>query len=205
MSEPSEAAKARHGFRRDVKTLTDRAAKDVRFTPLWTYVRTLVALPVPDPPPRRDTPRIEPWEFRTFVTPVRMLRARSKGDGDIHLIAGDLDDDQLTMVTELPSVRVGRRRKSTRCTRRFFECRFGDPPFSPDWLELNGRRANLYGVAFFDASHAAQAAPNGIELHPVIGLSLVTHHSDADRPDELAAALAPTRGQAARVGGRSRD
>src|SRR5689334_10711510 len=134
------------GFRTDVKTLTDPAAEDIDFTPLWTYVRTLVALPVPDPPPSAHTPRIEPWEFRTFVVPVRMMRARSEGDGDIHLIAGDLDDDGLTMVTELPSVKVGKRKKSTRCTRRFFECRFGDPPFRPDWRELKGRRANLYGV-----------------------------------------------------------
>src|SRR4051794_21706300 len=91
----------------------------------------------------------------------RMLRARSKGDGDIHLVVADLDDDELTMVTELPSAKVGHRKRSIRCTRRLFGCRFGDPPFSPRWLELGGHRANLYGVLFFDTPHAAHTALNG--------------------------------------------
>jgi hypothetical protein len=184
------AVLARQRFRWDVKTLTDPDGAQVEPTPLWTYVRTLRSLPAPDPAPGHDQPRIAPWEFRTMVVPVRMLRARNKGDGDIHLVVADLEDDELTMVTELPSAPVGHRKRSIRCTRSFFVCRFGDPPFSPRWLELDRRPANLYGVAFFDRPHAAHTAPNGIELHPVVALSLVTHASDASRPDELAAVLA---------------
>jgi hypothetical protein len=185
----ADAQAARKHLRWQVKTLTDPAAKDIDPSPLWTYVRSLVALPAPDPPPSRDQPRIQPWEFRTFIVPVRMMLARSKGDGDIHLVVADLDDEELTMVVELPSARVGARRKSIACTRRFLVCRFGEPPFSPAWLKLKGKRANIYGVGFFDRPHAAHGARNGIELHPVVALSLATHPGDAERPDELAALI----------------
>ena len=182
-----QAPAPRGGFRHDVKTLTDPAAGRIHGRAVWTYVRSLVALPAPQPPPERDTPRIAPFEFRSFLVPARMLRARSIRDGDIHLVIGDLEDLDATMVVELPSVRVGHRRKDIACTRRLFVCRFGEPPFRPGWLELEGRRANVYGVCFFDAPHhAAFGAPNGLELHPVIGLNLFTHPGDATRADDVA-------------------
>jgi hypothetical protein len=132
---------------------------------------------------------MRPWEFRTVLLPVRMVHARTKGDGDIHLVVADLDDDRSTMVVELPSVRTGQRQTSVRCARAAFVCHFGDPPFGPRWLQLEHRRANLYGSLFFDHPHASGGAPNGIEVHPVIAFSTVWHPSDAHRPDELAALL----------------
>jgi hypothetical protein len=185
----ASAELAAQRFRWDVKTLKDPAAADVDPTPLWTYVRTLRRVPAPNTEPDGDRPRIRPWELRTFIVPVRMLRARSKGDGDIHLVVADLEEERSTMVVELPSAPVGRRGHSIRCTRKLFECRFGVPPFSPRWLELEGHRATVYGVGFFDKPHAAFGAPNGMEVHPVIALGLATHPSDGDRPDELAELL----------------
>jgi hypothetical protein len=109
----------------------------------------------------------------------------SKGDGDIHLVVAD--EAGRTMITEFPSPACDGQasptfRRQMDTARSTLLTRFGDPgrAFHP----LHGR-ATLTGVGFLDYRHGQRgAAPNAIELHPVLSIS-PTGVQEAVRPSGL--------------------
>jgi hypothetical protein len=135
-----------------IKTLKDRP-RLLRARP--TTVAHLTGLPRPAylPPTRL------PFEHRMFTVVARVTLHRLEDDLDYHLV---LRSGPRTMIAETPSAvctkgATAYRRKQMAGSRR---------------LARICSRARVTGVAFFDFLHGQTGvAPNGIELHPVLGFA----------------------------------
>jgi hypothetical protein len=177
-------------WRWNIKMLNDPAAREVKFSaPIWTYVHNLERLRPPRPlrDDTPDVPRLAPVEFNTYLTTARLIHARHETDGDIHLVIGDPNHADVTMVVELPSFKTGQRNGDVSRAHAAFVSAFGMPPRKPAWLPLRGT-AYIQGVGFFDYPHAEGGASAGFELHPVLGFSTQrpTFLSEESDPVELA-------------------
>lgn len=156
----------------DVKTLSDPAAAQVDYTPVVTTVAALRAFTAPKV--GDHTPRIAPLELRTFTISATLVGYVREDDRDVHLVVrmpgGAVTE---TMIVEFPDagcegvVDSGKRAEMHRA-RVALEAACGRAVTS--WHGLEGA-ALLTGVAFFDELHRQRGvAPNGVELHPVIGV-----------------------------------
>src|SRR5438105_1275652 len=151
-----------------VKTLTDRAARTVNFTPRPTTVDAMRAIAVPHV--SFSTPRIRGIETRTYRVRARLVAAKRELDRDIHLVIASPRTGR-TMIVELPdpSCTTGAVHRATMTSARarlLAAC--GTIPFS-SYRHLTGT-AYVTGVGFVDFVHGQRGvAPNGIELHPVLG------------------------------------
>jgi hypothetical protein len=135
-----------------VKTLQDRP----RLLPARaTTIARLTQLPRPAylPPTRL------PFERKVFSVVARVTLVRLEDDSDFHLV---LFQGLRHMIAEAPSPACTaratplRRRQMAAARRRVRVC----------------ARARVVGVAFFDFLHGQTGvAPNGIELHPVLGFA----------------------------------
>jgi hypothetical protein len=156
-------------WRWPVKTLSDPARKRVHFAGKRT---TVVRLRHRTPPSdlRSSTPRKTKVEFHTWRLRAIPRKAKMEGDGDIHLVIGGAKHRHKTMIVEFPQrscvEKPFKRHRIVRARRRFLDnC---GSVLSSSWTQLRGS-VNIEGVGFWDAVHAQTgAAPNGIELHPVL-------------------------------------
>jgi hypothetical protein len=170
---PAPAAAATCGVERwPVKTISDRDAARVNLNPVITSVSTLVGLPAPNPPP---VARLRPVEFTTYTVTASVVEAKLEHDSDIHLVIATPGHPTQTMIVEFPDAPActpgTARPLVTRMhnARAAFVARFGMP--GPTLTRLSGS-AQITGVGFFDRIHGqAGVAPNGIELHPVLGFA----------------------------------
>jgi hypothetical protein len=167
-STPQTTARALCGIERwDVKTLTDSGARKLDLRPRLTSVWTLTRLRVR---PTLSGPRRSPVETTVYQMRARLVASRAEADQDIHLIVAGVKHPAATMIVEFPhpACTVGapaalRQRMSAARTAFLRAC--GQPPAT-----LTGT-ATITGVGFVDVPHATGAAPNGIELHPVLGFA----------------------------------
>ena len=142
-----------------IKTGTDSGAGSVSLVPQPTTIATLVGLPKPSSLP--SSSRIAPTETTVWeLKNVKLTVVKNETDSDYHLV---VSDGQNTMIVETP----------------YPGCVDPASPFS--CLVTHGRAAadglttnvtvTVIGVGFFDFLHGQTGvAPNGIELHPVLGL-----------------------------------
>lgn len=166
-----------------VKTLTDGDAAQVAGTAEITTVAALVGLPPPEGP-APDLARL-PLERRRFRVRAVLVERRTQADGDLHLLLADPAHPAARLVAELPdsACAVRSRHASDFAEAARIVSRL------PDGLELE-----VEGIAFWDEEHGVVgAAPNGLELHPVLRLVPVLTRSDllraeigADPPDTTA-------------------
>jgi hypothetical protein len=158
-------------WRWPVKTLSDHRRKEVHFSPIH---RTVTRLRRRTPPSNLDatTPRITGLEFHTWTLRARPRKAKISADGDVHLVISAPKHPHRTMIVEFPKrscVRSPFKRKAIARARRRLVASCG--PMSGAWAHLKGR-VDVIGVGFWDAVHGQDGvAPNGIELHPVLGFS----------------------------------
>ena len=156
-------------WRWGVKTLQDAAAAQVNMTSIPTTVEALRALAVPGPLGPNVSRFAE--EMKTYSLRARLLKAKQEADSDFHLVLAGSSGK--TMVAEIPSPScigtVGG--AAMRQTRAGFLRRFGQPS-STHFVPYAGSPAvTMTGVLFFDEVHGqAGVAPNGMELHPVLGI-----------------------------------
>jgi hypothetical protein len=167
-------------FRWPVKTMTDPSARGS-----WASARptatTVYALVQRRDRPRRltaSTPRQRGAERTIFRVHARLVAARasdsSSGDGDIRLVVADPTTGE-TMVAAFPDPNcapASRSRKRSQMTtaRVSFIARCQFPPLGR-FGTLHGT-ATITGVGFYAAKgNGRGAAPNGIELHPVLGFT----------------------------------
>ncbi len=153
-----------------VKTLSDSRAGRVSFAPRDSTVARLRRLAVPNI--GRHSPR-QPGEFTTYRLKVRLRSFKVEEDSDIHLVVSDPTDPVKTMIVELPNRACTANASSTAraamATARRALLRACGQPGRSTFTLLSGR-ATITGVAFFDLLHGQRGvAPNGIELHPLIG------------------------------------
>jgi len=179
-SGPLEAQQHCGKERWSVKTGTDSDASSVNLSSSQnTTIAQLIALTPPNPIPAAN--RFAPTEKTVFVVNATLtdykLEGGAKGDSDYHLV---LQDDQgHTMVAEIP----------------FPGCVGAGSPFSAQIANARAefdahftattsfQTANVpvqvTGVGFFDFAHGQHgAAPNIIELHPILDIAFTSGPSD---------------------------
>lgn len=160
------------GWRQKVKTLQDRRARLVRSTPVATNVRALRRKRAPRHLGSR-TARRRGVERRTYTLKARLVAARRERDHDIHLVIAGTARPRVTMIVEFPDVRCARRasqaNRNAMGAARFNLLQSCGPIGRKRFKRLKGT-ATITGVGFFDFIHGQRGvAPNGIELHPVLG------------------------------------
>ncbi len=154
-------------WRWDIKTGTDPQAAQINVNNIdHVAITDLISLPRPTYYPQNS--RIAPTEMQVYNINATIVEIRHEDDGDYHLLAQDSGGN--TMITEIPDP----------------QCVGSSSPFIPlieaarsyvtqNW---NGSTrvnipASITGVAFFDFPHAGGAAPNAIELHPVLKITFL--------------------------------
>jgi hypothetical protein len=165
-----------------VKTLADPAGRRLALSPKAATVRSLRRKSVPGYLGLRRHLGVERTTFRVHA---RLVEMKLEADSDIHLVIADPTRTGATMIAELPSasctagatptarLKMGNARKA-------FIASCGAPTGS--FLRLSGT-ATITGVGFFDQIHGQTGvAPNGIELHPVVGISGVSCGAPAPPP-----------------------
>ncbi|MDE2313960.1 MAG: hypothetical protein KGL04_07285 [Elusimicrobia bacterium] len=180
-------------WRWDVKTLSDPQADQVNMTPEDTTIGTLTSLSSPitsekTAPSGRAPAELQVWKLNNVI----LVGARHEGDGDYHVILQD-PESGATMIAEIPDPNGSGAQASPYASqlaavRSQFDQAFGAPGAYPQpMLKLNVR-ANIWGVGFFDFVHSQDGvAPNGIELHPVMGFEVLGPANNAVRTSALKA------------------
>jgi hypothetical protein len=171
LADPSDLAQGRAAShcgteRWSVKTLTDHGAAQVDLGPKPGTVEQLVALPVPagfGP----NAARLPP-EFQAYVVKATLGEFKEEADSDIHLVL--LGASGQSMIAEIPDpgcAQGSRVQTQISQVRAWFVGRFGQPSRT-SWHRVNAP-LTVTGVLFFDVPHGQTgAAPNAVELHPVI-------------------------------------
>lgn len=151
-----------------VKTLSDPDRQRVNAEPVVTTVESLAALP--RPPYRPQYERVSPTETTIFCIEGMIYDPpQPQQDGDIHIVVAGLVDTNMTMVTEIPDPRCYRA-----CSSGFAQLYAQARAVLEDRLQYwdtDTLRIRIIGVGFFDRDHGQWgAAPNFIELHPVLAI-----------------------------------
>ena len=168
---PGPAAAATCGVDRwPVKTGTDPDAGKVDLSSTTaTTVTGLSSLAMPSSYPQDN--RIAPTETTVFSVSATLVGFKLEDDSDYHLIIQDAGGD--TMVTEIPDPAcVGSASpllSAISGARQYFNSYFQ----ASTTLQSVDVPIKVRGVGFFDTEHGVTgAAPNGIELHPVLSVAV---------------------------------
>lgn len=151
-----------------VKTLSDTGAKHISFSPLSTNLRYLVSLSTPFPNPVMS--RVSGLEDKTYSVTCWIIAKKLETDNDYHLI---LSDGQNTLIAEIPDPSCPSAASSGYASwftqaRNFIDVHLP----SGDLTNIFFGPVTVTGIAFIDPPHnQTGAAPNNLELHPVIQVS----------------------------------
>ena len=155
-----------------VKTLTDAAAGSVSLSPKKTTVAALRQLPASQGLRRT---RIKGIETTTYRVEARLVKMKLERDGDVLLVV--VDPKTLgTMVVEFPAIACIRRasarvRPLMRNARAALIAACGEPDRGS--FTRVGGPATITGVGFVERGDGVpDTAPNGVELHPVLGFRM---------------------------------
>ena len=176
------AAQTKCGYQRwPVKIWADDDAAKVDTVPVPITVAELVKIPRPETKfPQRS--RVPGVEFQTFLLRARFVTALPQDDdSDIHLVVRDLEVDEAMLVTEIPHP----------------DCAVGHP-LAPVYeqarkaLRTVPRDAiiEIVGLGFFDTLHGQRGmASNGIEIHPVLRLRVISPAPRDSAPTQVRSLL----------------
>jgi hypothetical protein len=167
------------GTRWPIKTLSDSAASSLPDKAVATTVDAMLAR-VPPANPDAISSRVPPVETTLWIVRARLVGYRLENDADYHVIIADLHSGR-TMLAEIPSPDcVQSRQRLFAAERTFVDALGGHKASSDNWDLTRGDKAapivDVVGYGFFD--HVKQepdpgAAPNGIEIHPVLQITAV--------------------------------
>jgi hypothetical protein len=180
-----------------VKTLADPAGRLLSLQPRAATVRGLRSKQAPAYLSLR---RIQGVEHTTYRVQASLVEMKLEDDSDIHLVIADPRSGGQTMIAEFPAATCTghatlKARTKMRRARSAFVAACGSPTRS--FKKLRGT-ATITGVAFFDQIHGQTGvAPNGIELHPVVGFSGATCHGPPAPPPPPPAGPPPPSGSCA--------
>lgn len=157
-----------------VKTLSDADRDNVHFAPKQVTVGWLASQKPPAHLPADR--RVGPIETQTYKVRGLFVGYKLEEDEDLHVVVADVADPSKTMIVEIPSPDCAGACTSGHAEgfRKARAVIMGLPePVSPVTIVVTG-------VGFFDFLHGQTgAAPNGIELHPVLKIEL---ESDSGPP-----------------------
>jgi hypothetical protein len=154
--------------RRHVQTLTDKASRAVRLAPRTTTVAQLRRLKVP----ARLKARVKGIETTTYRIDVRLVQMRLEPDGDVLLLVVD-PKTHGKMFVGFPAAACIRSagpavRRAMSNARAALVAACGQP--DPGSFTRVGGRATITGIGYFEpGAPPPDAAPNGVELRPVLG------------------------------------
>jgi hypothetical protein len=173
-----------------VKTGTDSDAGSVNLSsPQSATISQLIGLAPPSPIPPAN--RFAPTEKTVFVVNATLtdykLEGGAKGDSDYHLV---LQDDQgHTMIAEIPSpgcVGAGSLFAAQIANAR---AEFDGHFTATTSFQTANVPVQVTGVGFFDFAHGQHgAAPNIIELHPILDITFTS----VDNNPDFSLSLAPS-------------
>ena len=150
-----------------IKTLSDRMRRQVTGPPVLTTVAALAAIPRPSRRPQQT--RLAPVERTIYCVEAWLLTWEDQEDEDVHIVLMDPQDGRTTMIAEIPQSRCAGACSSGYAhlfTAARNALRRGIAAATADTV-----RVRVMGVGFFDKDHGQTwAAPNFVELHPVLGI-----------------------------------
>lgn len=155
-----------------VKTGADRDAGNVTTDPQASTIAELTDLHAPPNPNSRKSSRFAP-ELKTYRINAILTLIKKEADEDYHIVIADPDDEELTMIIEsvAPSCTEGSLfTQEIEDVRKALDQKFG--------AVSKKKKTNLNipvtvtGIGFFDPIHGQEGvAPNGVELHPILGIT----------------------------------
>lgn len=161
----------------NVKTLQDPDATRVDLTPQDTTIQKLTSITAP--PFNSAMPRRAPVEVSTFRVRAALVGTRIEEDGDLKVLVA-APSMHLTMAAEFPAAACtlrapARLQTAMQRARQAIVDGCGTPGATGrNRYRLVRGKVTLIGVGFFDSVHGQTGgAPNGIELHPVLGVERV--------------------------------
>lgn len=161
-----------------VKTGTDPDARMVNLgTVVPNTIATMVGWTYPSPLPRNN--RVAPYETTVWSLRVTLVKFKRETDEDYHLVLQDAAGN--TMIGEIPAPNCVAANSPFRAgvlnARAQFDARY-TPGSSFRTVNIP---VKVTGVGFFDFPHGQTgAAPNQIELHPI--LDIVFNPTDGNPP-----------------------
>lgn len=154
-----------------VKVGEDADAGKVSLNAYRTTIARLASFKAPPHPSAKPNSRY-PSELKTYSISGRLVFIEPEADQDYHLVVRDTAGR--TMIVEAPEPACATKSRfladiaSVRATIDSF---FGGPVLTKQ--VTNNVAMNIMGVGFFDSIHGQTGvAPNGIELHPILHISL---------------------------------
>jgi hypothetical protein len=182
-----DALEAQVHIRWDVKTGSDPVAKQIdRGNVSQTSIAELLSAKAPETwPPDRRVEGVETTVWELNRSDTTLVGYKHEQDGDYHLVISDANGQ--TMIAEIPDPAAVDPGSSfldlITSARTTFGGRFGlqlkaldalasaQPGMSAAMIIQVSFPVSIKGIGFFDFVHGQSGvAPNGIELHPVLGI-----------------------------------
>lgn len=150
-----------------VKVGQDQGASSVPLTRKATTIASLSALAPPSPLPPDD--RVPSTESTVFKVSATLTGFKREADSDYHLVIQDAGGATLIIEIPDPACMAGSPwQDSVKGVRAAFDTQFGTVTGKMKHVSVP---VTVVGVGFFDFIHGQTgAAPNGIELHPVLAM-----------------------------------
>jgi len=156
-----------------VKTLADKDAPSIMKGPIQaTTVHDLIAHQPPTKQELLDAAATRfPAERMKVEVTAMVTGYKKESDLDFHIVLSDPSTGQ-TMIAEIPSgscVPIEYASEFTALQKQFASD-FGKPTLR--FKQVTPEKVKITGIVFFDFLHGQTGvAPNGVELHPVLGWS----------------------------------
>jgi hypothetical protein len=170
-------------YRWDVKTGQDAAVASVDVTPGSVHAKTIAAMRGLSRPAGLGlhAPRT-PSEDHAYAVTGYLKEARWEADGDFHVVIETKPSGGSSLITEFPDPNCMANLQPgdpwiprVTTARQAFIDACGVPPKYPKPFKQLSGRVRFSGVAYFDPpNHGNGSAANGIELHPVIGIRMLS-------------------------------
>jgi hypothetical protein len=173
--------------RSDVKSLRDDDASRIQ---MHHAVKTTIAALNQIPShcgPTRDH-RVRDEEFHVYEVIGRIDRVKREPDHDIHIVLEDPGDPRAHLVVESddPAIRgnaLSPYHDRLVAARDMFD-ELVQQRGAKDFKDLRGAVVRVTGVGFFDLNHFQVGRSHScIELHPILGIELVTPTSPTHAPN----------------------
>jgi hypothetical protein len=156
--------------RRPVPVAADQNAVEIADFARRAGIAELAAIAAPTAPAARPSARLVPAELTVYTVSGTLLAIDKMADGDIRLILADPDQPNTAMIAVAPdpACAAGSRfADNIAAVRHAIERKFG--AFSQLTPNLP---VTATGIAYFGARRGEPGtAPNGIELHPLLGVA----------------------------------
>ncbi|HWY13229.1 MAG TPA: hypothetical protein VN026_17995 [Bacteroidia bacterium] len=156
----------------DIKTVTDKDSSKINVNPIQSSVSELINTKVPFEKIGNHSPRTGN-EFNVYSITVYITFYKLEADSDIHIVACDLNNKNITMICEIPNPNCPQVKKSP-YLKNIIEARKIFLSFKKTAHSIQEGTYILTGVCFYDKLHGQTGlAPNGIELHPLLNIKKI--------------------------------